>query len=326
MTRQTVKTSARSSSRSTVSMRVAQNARRAPTDSAKPARPLIVKTKAASPRRSLRPQFKQSLTPTRPKKTSPKKASAPFQSPRQPEPWQKSFLWFFLSLTLFATLLFFAGKYFVITKVYCTLNGTNTACTQSLYDATQKLLGQPFLFNNINEKMQTLHSPQLNFQRVSYYKVLPGTLFVNFDFTPALYQFVLPDGQHFTFDAQGDFTIAPVDNDLLTVQVLYAPAIQALSQQRLDLVLAQKFIFLEYFSREKRADWDQLVFRDLNTLEITAKGNTFILDLFDLDNNLQKLFYLQKNWRPEKTGLTIDLRFKLPVVTDPTLLSSSQNH
>lgn len=228
--------------------------------------------------------------------------------------WQKTLTWFILLLGFFALFIFLAGRFFVITKVYCTLNETSTACSQSLYDATQELVGQPFLFNNISSKMTKLKSPQLNFQTVSYRKVLPGTLFVNFNFSPAAYKLILPNNNSFTFDQEGNFTLAPNTTDVLNIQVLYQPTINALNGQQLDLVLAQKFAFLEYFSREKRANWQELVFRDLNNLEITIDDNVFIVDLFDLDDNLQKLFYLQKQWQPETKGQTIDLRFKLPIV------------
>ncbi len=228
--------------------------------------------------------------------------------------WQKTLTWFILLLGFFALFIFLAGRFFVITKVYCTLNETSTACSQSLYDATQQLVGQPFLFNNIGAKMNQLKSSNLNFQTVAYRKVLPGTLFVNFNFSPAAYKLILLNGNSFTFDQEGNFTLAPSTTDVLNIQVLYQPAIDVLNEQRLDAVLAQKFAFLEYFSREKRASWQQLVFRDLNSLEITVDDNTFIVDLFDLDDNLQKLFYLQKQWQPETKGQTIDLRFKLPIV------------
>lgn len=228
--------------------------------------------------------------------------------------WQKTLTWLILLFGFFACLLFLAGRFFVITKVYCTLNETSTACTQSLYEATQQLVGQPFLFNNLGAKMNQLKSPQLNFQSVSYRKVLPGILFVNFNFSPAVYKLTLPNGNSFTFDQEGNFTLAPNTAEVLEIQILYQPTINALSQQQLDLVLAQKFAFLEYFSREKRSLWQQLVFRDLNNLEIVVQDNTFILDLFDLDDNLQKLFYLQKQWQPTTKGKTIDLRFKLPIV------------
>lgn len=228
--------------------------------------------------------------------------------------WQKTFTWFILLLGFFALLIFLAGRFFVITKVYCTLNETPTACSQSLFDATQELVGQPFLFNNIGAKMNRLKSTDLNFRSVAYRKVLPGTLFVNFNFSPAAYKLILPNHSSFVFDQDGNFTLAPNTADVLAIQVLYQPTVNALNQHQLDLVLSQKFAFLEYFSREKREHWQQLVFRDLNSLEITTQDNTYLVDLFDLDDNLQKLFYLQKQWQPTTKGQTVDLRFKLPIV------------
>ncbi len=236
--------------------------------------------------------------------------------------WQQNFFWL-LALGLFFLISFFLiNHFFVVTKVYCTLNRDNTPCPLSLATQTQNLIGKPMLFSDISSMLTEFRTPVLNFTTATYKKVLPGTILVNFDFAPALYQLTLPTGQTFSFDRAGRYTLAPVATDNFAILIAHpATANSLVSSYTLDSVLAQKFAFLEYFSREKRHYWQKVIFYDLDKLAIVADDRTYMLDLFSLDENLQKFFYLQKNWTPADSDFStsiIDLRFRLPVIRAAT--------
>ncbi len=235
----------------------------------------------------------------------------------QPKLITKLTFWFFWLIVFF--LLYLGGqKYFKIDRVFCLVNKSSTPCPIVLAQESQKLIGQPMLFNNINKQFLFLRQPTLNFVSLDYQKVLPGTIFLNFNFNQALYQLITPDGQVFSFAHDGQPTLTLPTDQVLQIQVQYPPTIEDLNQWRADLVLQQKFLFLEYFSRGKRESWDKVVFQDLNTLLISSGQQTYFLDLFDLDDNLQKLDYLQENYLAPPKKQVIDLRFNLPIVMEAT--------
>lgn len=256
--------------------------------------------------RSLRPQF----SAVRPRATPPTRQV--YRSSLTASPIVFPLVLLFCLLAIY----FLAQHFFVIKQVFCTLNQSSTPCPASLNAASQNLIGQPMLFNNIDKQLTSARTASLNFSALTYRKVFPHTVFLNFDFSPAVYQLRTPDGQIFAFDQEGNFTLKPAAQDLFTLDLAYQPAIDnLLSQNQIDLILQQKFIFLEYFSRDQRQNWQSVTFRDLNTLEIVIGQQTYFLDPFELDDNLQKLAYLQKNYLPsDDVAQTIDLRFNLPVV------------
>lgn len=258
-------------------------------------------------KKSLRPRYqKNSPTKIRPARKS---------RQTNPHEWWQTLFWLVAISILLATIYFFSQKVFVVQQVYCTINDSNTPCSQSLQEATQKMIGQPLLFQNYTQTFHDLSHQHLHITNLSYHKVLPGTLFLNFNFPPTLYQLVLPDGQAMNFAANGQFTLTPANEQTLKIKVNYEPALVELTNYQLDLVLQQKLEFLEYFSRDLRDNWQEVTFVDLNTLQIVIDGRIYILDLFSLDDNLQKLTYLrQANWTPSDEITNIDLRFRLPIV------------
>ncbi|MDO5561487.1 MAG: hypothetical protein Q4G02_01805 [bacterium] len=258
-------------------------------------------------RKSLRPRYqKNSVAEIRPTRKL-----------RQTNPgeWSQTLFWLVAVAILLAAIYFFSQKVFVVQRVYCTINNSSTPCSQSLQEAAQKMIGQPLLFQDYANNFRSLAEQHLYIKDLSYHKVLPGTLFLNFNFPSALYQLILPDGQTMNFATNGQFTLTPATEQTLKIKVNYEPALVELTNYQLDLVLQQKLEFLEYFSRDLRDNWEEVNFIDLNTLQIVIDGRTYVLDLFSLDDNLQKLAYLkQANWVPDDDITNIDLRFRLPIV------------
>lgn len=243
--------------------------------------------------------------------------SMPVKKSRQTNRWQfrQSLFWLIADFILLLVIYLLLQKTLVVRQVYCTINNSSTPCSQSLQNATQNLIGQPLLFQNYEKNFANLADQHLYISNLSYHKIFPGTLFINFNFPETLYQLVLPDGQTMNFAANGQFTLTPATADTLQINVVYPDALAELTDYQLDLVLQQKLEFLEYFSRSWRSNWQKVTFVDLNTLQIVINNRTYTLDLFTLDDNLQKLEFLQQaNWQPDEDIQEIDLRFRLPIL------------
>ena len=83
----------------------------------------------------------------------------------------------------------------------------------------------------------------------------------------------------------------------------------------LDPVLADKFYALTYLLAKQQTSVTKEVLTNLQSITLqTSKGN-YLLDLFALDENLQKLAFLEHsdyNFNQKET--LIDLRLNLPVI------------
>jgi len=170
------------------------------------------------------------------------------------------------------------------------------------------------LFYNYYHRLNSLFQPSLNFQSFSYVKLLPHTLKINFIFSPPVYQLVTPNNLIMGFDQFGEYSFIPPDDNVLIIKSHHQATNQALTQYQLDPVLHQKFMQLDYFTTDQRQNWQTVNFIALNHLEIVTSKATYILDLFNLDENLQKMTFLEDNWQSLDHGQIVDLRFRLPVI------------
>jgi hypothetical protein len=89
-----------------------------------------------------------------------------------------------------------------------------------------------------------------------------------------------------------------------------------LSEYQLDPVLHQKFYDLVFLSTGQRAEWQTIALSGLQQLEITTRQARYLLDLFAIDENLQKLLYIEESdlWPKDQMTGVIDLRPNLPVI------------
>lgn len=222
--------------------------------------------------------------------------------------------WLVATLLLLTSVYFLTKKVFLVTQVYCTVNQSTTPCSQSMVDTLQTMIGQPLFFNNFDQQLQALWSLQTPFSRATYAKVLPGTLYLNFDFNPAAYQLAV-NGQIFTFDQAGQFTLSPTSSaSALLITVDYPPLQASVNHWQLETAVAGKLNELAYYSQGARTDWQSVTLVNLNQLTIVTSQATYLLDLMDIDEDLQKMTYIQKNWLTELAHPTVDVRFQLPVI------------
>ncbi len=237
----------------------------------------------------------------------------------QPSPFliqfRQALWWFLLTILLIIGLHIFINRYFLVRKVSCTINHS-LPCTQSLIIATDEFIGKPMLFYNYHHRLNSLFQPSLNFQSFNYVKLLPYTLKINFIFQPPTYQLVTPNNLIMGFDQFGEFSFLPPEDNVLIIKSYHQVTNQALTQYQLDPVLHQKFMQLDYFTADQRQNWQMVNFIALNHLEIITTKATYILDLFNLDENLQKMTFLEDNWQSLDHGQIVDLRFRLPVIKE----------
>jgi len=223
-----------------------------------------------------------------------------------------SFIWPVVLLVALIGLKIFLDHQFVVTAVYCRLGRHTTPCPQSLQNSVQSLIGKPMLFYNFEQVLSSLRSPSLPFVSVNYEKVIPGTLIVGFDFAPPAF-YLTPDGQTlYGFAASGDYTIMPSEVPVPTLRLTDPEVLTQLHDFYLDPALHQKILQLLYLAGDKLLAWTMEI-ESFNCLRITTAKATYLLDLFSLDENLQKLDYIEQNRQPT-TFQEIDLRLSLPVV------------
>jgi len=260
---------------------------------------------------STRPRFspKKPSARVRPVRTTPR-ASA-----RATRHISASIGWLVLLVAFLIALYVLIQHFFVVRRVSCILNLSSTPCSASLAATAQKLLGRPMLFADFQSLLESTRSAHTDFDYVTYYKLLPDRVVVDYHFPEPIYQIAIADGPWLGFALDQRYTIATGAADLLQIRSYYLPLNQQLAQFTSDDLLHQKFLELEFYSQGQRDQWQAVSLHSLNLLQIETPHAVYDVDPFDLDRNLQKLFYVEKNRRSEQKQ-EIDLRLHVPVVRD----------
>lgn len=203
---------------------------------------------------------------------------------------------------------------FVVKKVTCLIYPGQWACPTALNEQCQQLLGKRLLFYNFANIISSWKNQQLPFISSNYQKIFPHHLLVTFTFHPPAYV-LLAHGQSYGFDAWGDYTPIPTSDNPLMIEINNEQVASGLIHRYLDPVLADKFYALTYLLAKQQTSVTKAVLTNLQNITLqTSKGN-YLLDLFALDENLQKLAFLEHsdyNFNQKET--LIDLRLNLPVI------------
>lgn len=218
-----------------------------------------------------------------------------------------------LLLTFYVSGLLISNQ-FVVKKVTCLIYPGQWACPTALNEQCQQLLGKRLLFYNFANIISSWQNQQLPFISSNYQKIFPHHLLVTFTFHPPAYV-LLAHGQSYGFDAWGDYTPIPANNNSLLIEINNEQVASGLIHRYLDPVLADKFYALTYLLAKQQTSVTKAVLTNLQSITLqTSKGN-YLLDLFALDENLQKLAFLEHsdyNFNQKET--LIDLRLNLPVI------------
>lgn len=233
---------------------------------------------------------------------------------------QKQHFWGSVVLILaLATTLIFALyltiQVLVVRQVICVLGDTGLPCSRSLADTAQKLVGKPLLFYNFAHKLEAARADRLDFDYVTYEKFLPGTLVVRYYFPAPAYQVAIQDGDWLSFSDTGRYTILPGAGDTLQIHSQYHSLNTRLAQFQTDPVVHQKIIELLTRTQGQRENWQRIDLQALNGLRIETNRAAYLLDLFNLDQDLQEMVYLE-SYRQHEPKQEIDLRLDLPAVRD----------
>jgi hypothetical protein len=244
---------------------------------------------------------------------------------KTPSPRQHPFFLFLFKLRHFLILIFallglilicnyLVRTYLVVKEIHCRIN-TDTPCPPEINLTHQALIGQPLLFFNFNQSLNALKTPQFNFSTADYQKMLPHILLITYHFPDPLYQLHY-NSQSFPISVFGTHTFA--NTAPLDIIVYYEPIFDDLSHYQLNPTIHQKLRDLEYLSRDHRQTWQQLLFYDLSEFHIVTTNATYIIDLFHLDENLQKLDFITTSNLSIPASSLIDLRPNSPIIKPPT--------
>jgi len=221
-----------------------------------------------------------------------------------------------LGLVVFVGVVFWLVRWvFVIRQVRCIINSRAQACSQSLQDISQTLIGKPMLFYNVVQDLSTIKSPSVDFDSIQYYKMIPDRIVIDWQFPRARYQVAIAEGDWRSYATDGRYTLAQASasGQLLQVRSYYVPFNQLLGTYQTDPIIHQKLLELDYYSEGKRDQWQAVSLISLTELRIDTGLTVYVVDLFDLDRELQKMWYLERNYRHTKR-VQIDLRFHSPML------------
>ncbi len=223
--------------------------------------------------------------------------------------------WLLALLIFFVVIYFLTRRFFVVRRVGCIINRTNTPCSASLWEAAHKLQGQPLLFADFATILESAHTEGTDFDYVTYYKILPDSVIADYHFPSPVYSLSIGDGSPLGFSLDGRYTIATGEADLIHIRSHYAPLNERLAQFGVDELLHQKFLELDFYSRGHRDNWQWVTLYSRGHMQIATPNAVYDVDPFQLDENLQKLYYVEKNRHSDKYQ-EIDLRLNVPVVRD----------
>ncbi len=228
--------------------------------------------------------------------------------------WGNTVLIIALATTLIFAL-YLVIQVLVVRQVICVLGDTNLPCSHSLNVATSKLTGKPMLFYNFAAKLEATRDDRLDFDYVTYEKFLPGTLVVRYYFPDPAYQIAIQDGAWLSFSTAGRYTILPGADNSLQIHSQYHSLNTQLAHFQTDQVVHQKILELLTRTQGQRDNWQRVDLQALNQLRIETDRAAYLLDLFNLDQDLQEMNYLE-SYRQHETKQEIDLRLDLPAVRD----------
>lgn len=258
-----------------------------------------------------RPQFRQhSSVSKRPVTPRPKRQSQSFGLK-----FSRAAGWLTLLALFLVSLFVFLQQSFVVRRVGCIINRSPTPCSASLWAAANKLLGKPMLFADYQTVLESTRSAFTDFDWVTYYKLIPDTVIVDYHFPEPAYQIAIENGPWLGYSTDARFTVATSSGQIIQVHSFYPSLNDQLASFQVDELIHQKLLELAYFSLDNRENWQNVSLLSLNLLRIETPEAVYDIDLFDLDRCLQKMWYVQKNRHPEKRQ-EIDLRLNVPVVRD----------
>jgi hypothetical protein len=210
---------------------------------------------------------------------------------------------------------YLVARLLVVDRISCTVNQV-AACPVVVTESVKNFVGRSLFLTNFRQELWAFRRQDFSFTDVSYQKQLSGQLNVDFAFAPPLYLLVAPGDKQFAFDEFGHYTLTADKYHLPQIMVEAPEILLALTQYQLDPVVHQKIYDLLYLSREQWSEWSAITLVSLRQLEIVTAQARYLLDPFSLDENLQKLVYLETSdfWVDHDSKLVIDLRLNVPVV------------
>lgn len=209
----------------------------------------------------------------------------------------------------------FINQQLIVRSIECRALPGNYPCPDSLAQQCQTLYQKRLLFYPYDQLIASWSTPDLPFTNFVYQKFITGKLNLYFLFEQAQYLIIDEQNQAYGFTQTGHFTPIPTNDSLPQIFLSHQQLIPHLAQKQLDNVLAQQFSQLASLLKLTHTQIEKITLLSAKSLEIKTAKAVYWLDLFSLDENLQKLDFIEQSDYTQTNGQTIiDLRLNLPVV------------
>jgi hypothetical protein len=216
---------------------------------------------------------------------------------------------------------------FSVNYVACTINSSDP-CPPILISRLHVVNERSLFFTDFHDLLWGLHNHNLDFSGVSYLKVFPHTLRVNFDFESPAYQ-INSGGETFYLNAEGSFYFRS-GSGLFTINDYHGSLHGGLMNFTLDGFIHQKIMELIFYFEDSGLNFNTVYFYDIEQIVIPDGEHLYIISLTNLDEDLQKLAFTLANHEFGDIARIVDFRFRLPVLrTDihtPPFLFPEENY
>lgn len=228
--------------------------------------------------------------------------------------WKNLIKFFFLLVIIYA-LAVLINQQLIVRSIDCRVLPGNYACPNSLWQKCASLYQQRLLFYPYDKIIAGWHQADLPFKNFFYQKYITGKFKLYFSFNEADYLIIDEKGQSYGFDFNGQFTPIPPLGEIAKIYLHNQQLIPGLADKEIDNVLSQQFSQLASLLKLSPSKVETITLTSPKSLSLKTAKATYLLDLFSLDENLQKLDFIEQSDYTQVNGQAIiDLRLNLPVV------------
>lgn len=227
----------------------------------------------------------------------------------------KNLIKFLVLLGVIYSLTVLINQQLIVRSIDCRVIPGNYSCPDGLWQKSASLYQQRLLFYPYDQIIANWHQTDLPFKKFSYQKYITGKFKLFFYFNEADYLIIDEQGRSYGFDYNGQFTPIPPLENITKIYLSNQQLIPDLTNKVIDNALSKQFSQLASLQKLSTTKIETIALISPKSLSLKTAKATYVLDLFSLDENLQKLDFIeQSDYTQDNRKVIIDLRLNLPVV------------